>query len=210
MSSPLGHALGATIVYAASSKLIRLPRLTRWHYLGIALLACLPDVDAALLSSMSHRGVTHGILATLLISFLFYRLFRSTRGKDVSQSGLAICSMACAAAHPIMDTLACPERPVHWLAPFRNSDWSIDAYWTILPQPYFYIVGGNEFHLPWSAIVDNIPQIICELLILSCILVSLTLRRKKATIRIARYLPITIACLTWICWRLFFPTVWMR
>lgn len=210
MSSPVGHALGATIVYAASSKIMHLPRLSRWHYFGLTLLAWLPDIDVALLSSLSHRGATHGILATLLISPLFYLLFWSAGGTNVLPSRLAVCSVLCAVAHPIMDMLACPARSVHWLAPFRYSDQSIDPFWTVLPQPYFYIVGGNNFHLPWSAIVENIPQIICEILILSGILGSLILSRREGRNWIVLYLPIMIAGLSWMCWRLFFPTVWMR
>ncbi|MHC4154184.1 MAG: metal-dependent hydrolase [Planctomycetota bacterium] len=207
MSSPVGHILGATIVYVASSNAMSLPKLSRWHYLGIALLALLPDIDAALLYHAPHRGVTHGLLGTAAISFLFYLLLRSA---DAPRSRFVVCSVLCAAAHPIMDTLGCPVRPVEWFAPFWYSGLSIDAFWTILPQPYFYIVNGASFYLPLSAIVDNLPQIICEVMVLSGVLVFLTLPRSTVHSRFVRYVPIVVACLSWIVWRLYFPTVWMR
>ncbi len=211
MSSPVGHVLGATIVYFASSKAMSLPKLSKRHYLGLALLACLPDIDAALLSRIPHRGVTHGILGTLAISFLFYLLLRSADAADTPRSRSVVRSVLCSLAHPIMDTLACPLYPVEWLAPFWYSGLSIDPYrWTLLPQPYFYIVGGNSFYLPLSAIVDNIPQIVCEVLILSGVLVFLILPRRRALSRLVQYVPIVVACLSWIVWRLYFPTVWMR
>jgi len=210
MSSPVGHILGATIAYAASSKAISLPKLSKGHYLGLALLALLPDIDAALLSHAPHRGVTHGILGTAAISFLFYLLLRSAGAADAHRYRFVVCSVLCAAAHPIMDTLGCPTHPVEWFAPFWYSNLSIDPYWTILPQPYFYIVYGNSFYLPLSAIMDNIPQIICEVMILSGVLVFLTLPRSRVHSRFVRYVPIVVACLSWIVWRLYFPTVWMR
>ena len=210
MSSPVGHVLGATIVYFASSKAMSLPKLSKWHYLGLALLACLPDIDAALLSRIPHRGVTHGILGTLAISCLFYLLIRSADTVGAPRSRSVICSVLSGVAHPIMDTLGCPARPVEWFAPFWYSNLSIDPYWTILPQPYFYIVYGNSFYLPLSAIMDNIPQLIFEVMVLSGVLVFLTLPRSKVHSRFVRYVPIVVACLSWIVWRLYFPTVWMR
>jgi len=210
MSSPIGHILGTTITYTALSKAMSLPKLSKGHYLGLALLALLPDIDAALLSYSTHRGVTHGLLGMAAISLLFYFLLRSAGAADAPRSKFVICSVLCAATHPIMDTLGCPARPVEWFAPFWYTGLSIDSYWTILPQPYFYIVGGNSFYLPLSAIVDNIPQIICEVLVLSGILVFLILLRSRVRSRFIRYAPIVVACLSWIVWRLYFPTVWMR
>ncbi|MBW8039229.1 MAG: metal-dependent hydrolase [Planctomycetes bacterium] len=210
MSSPVGHILGTTIVYAASSKAMSLPKLSKGCYLGLALLALLPDIDAALLSHTPHRGVTHGLLAMVAISFLFYLLLRSAEAADAPRSRFVACSVLCAAAHPIMDTLGCPARPVEWFSPFWYSGLSIDPYWTILPQPYFYIVHGNSFYLPLSAIMDNIPQLIFEVMILSGVLVFLTLPRSKVHSRFVRYVAIVVACLSWIVWRLYFPTVWMR
>lgn len=210
MSSPVGHFLGATIVYAASSKAMSLPKLSKVRYLGLALLALLPDIDAALLSRIPHRGVTHGILGTIAISFLFFLLLRSADAADTPRSSFVVCSVLCAVAHPVMDTLACPVYPVEWFTPFWYSGLSIDPCWTLLPQPYFYIVGGNTFYLPLSAIVDNIPQLVCEVFILSGILVFLILPCRSAHSRFVQYVPIVVACLSWIIWRLFFPTVWMR
>jgi len=209
MSSPVGHVLGAAIAYAAAAKVTNLPRLAKRHYLGLAVLALLPDTDAALLSIIPHRGITHGILGTLTLSFLFYFLFKNADTSDVGRSKLAVVSVFCAATHPIMDTLACPVYPVRLFAPFRHSDFSIDPHWTLLPQPYYQIVNETLF-LPWSAIVDNIPQIIFELLILGSILVFLRLLHKGVPNRFILYSPLVVSCLSWVCWRLYFPTIWMR
>ncbi len=210
MSSPVGHALGATIVYAALSKAMSLPKLSKGRYLGLALLALLPDIDAALLSRVPHRGVTHGILGTLAISCLFYLLIRSADTAGAPRSRSVICSVLCGVAHPIMDTLGCPARPVEWFAPFWYSGLSINSYWTALPQPYFYIVNRDIFYLPLSAIVDNIPQMVCEVLVLSGILVFIAWPRGRVHGRLVQYVAIVVACLSWIVWRLYFPTVWMR
>jgi len=210
MSSPVGHTLGATIVYTALSKAMSLPKLSKGRYIGFALLALLPDIDAALLSRAPHRGVTHGILGTIAISCLFYLLIRSADTADAPRLRSVVCSILCGVAHPIMDTLGCPARPVEWFAPFWYSGLSINPYWTILPQPYFYIVNGNIFYLPLSAIVDNIPQIVCEVLVLSGLLVFLAWPHRRVHRWFVQCVPIIIACLSWIVWRLYFPTVWMR
>jgi len=204
MSLPIGHFLGATIAYNSLSKTINLPKLSKWHYLGFFLLASLPDIDTAMLSRINHRGVTHGILGTLAISFLFYILIRSADGAIAPRSRVVICSILCAIVHPIMDTIGCPVHPVEWFAPFWYSGMSFDAYWTLIPQSYITIV-NDKLHLSLSMIVANIPQIAFEVLILSGILTCVIVKR-----RFLKYLSIVVALLSWIVWRLFFPTVWMR
>jgi membrane-bound metal-dependent hydrolase YbcI (DUF457 family) len=205
MSSPIGHFLGAAIVYNSLSKAVNLPKLSKWHYLGFAVLTSLPDIDLAMFSIMRHRGVTHGILGTLAISFLFYLIIKSADVANVPRSGIVICSILCAVIHPVMDTIGCPLYPIEWFAPIWYLGVSIDPYWTLIPQAYFTIGPGEHFYFPLSTIIANIPQLAFEVLILSGILAYFIVKR-----RLLKYLSIVVTLSSWIVWRLFFPTVWMR
>ncbi len=173
MSSPVGHILGATIAYTASSKPLGLPTFTWRHYVGLAVLAWIPDIDTALLSQINHRGLTHGIIGTLVVSGGFYLLLWLGARGAVRRSRLAAAAVLCALVHPVIDALACPACPVEWLSPLSHISWGIDPFWTMLPQPYFYIVGGSTFYLPVSAILEGLPQVASEIVIFSGILDSL-------------------------------------
>jgi membrane-bound metal-dependent hydrolase YbcI (DUF457 family) len=210
LSSPVGHILGATIVYTAIAERLNLPTLRRRHYVGLTVLALLPDVDVLFLSQVGHRTSTHGIIGTCIVALGFYLLLQSAARTAVRKRALAAGAILCAAAHPVMDTLACPSRPIWWFAPFSQIQWSFDPIWTVLPQPYFYIVDGGTYYLPMPAILAGIPQVVAEILIYSGMLAWLHLRRRREHSPVVRHVPLVIAAGAWLVWRTWFPTIWME
>jgi membrane-bound metal-dependent hydrolase YbcI (DUF457 family) len=155
MSSPIGHFLGTTAVYLATVKIKWAPQIAKKHYICIAILSYLPDTDVFFLSIASHRGLTHGIFGTIIVTFLFYILFLSLSNSTVSKNKLAVSSFLCALVHPVMDILGCPSCPMKWLAPLSDKGFAFDAQWTMLPQPYFYIVDNRFFCIPVAAIIET-------------------------------------------------------
>jgi membrane-bound metal-dependent hydrolase YbcI (DUF457 family) len=147
MSSVIGHALGAVVVWEAGRRLPGgwVPR-GRASYLAPALVAVAPDLDTIIrmavgpAAGISHRGASHSVLIAAVLACMATAVVCVThRGARVGRVFAVL--FGCALVHPLFDSLMAGGRPVPFLWPFVSRGWLSPVQ--LVPTAYYARTPGG-------------------------------------------------------------------